>query len=66
MDVQPVGQDRHAWNASIRDVVNLPLGHDALGIEGKDVLSTGVNRMLVFNRVGVGQTRSTINPFAPI
>ncbi len=31
----------------------LPLGHHTLGIECKGVLSTGVNRMLVGNRVGV-------------
>ncbi len=44
----------------------LPLGHHTLGIECKGVLSTGVDRMLVGNRVGVGLTRSTINSFAPI
>ncbi len=42
----------------------LPLGHHTLGIECKGVLSTGVDRMLVGNRVGVGLTRSTINSFA--
>ncbi len=45
---------------------NLPLGHHTLGIEYKGVLSTGVDRMLVGNRVGVGLTQSTINSFAPI
>ncbi len=45
---------------------NQPLGHNTLGIERKGVLSTGVDRMLVGNRVGVGLTRSTINSFAPI
>ncbi len=44
----------------------LPLGHHTLGIECKGVLSTGVDRMLVGNRVGVGLTRSTISSFAPI
>ncbi len=44
----------------------LPLGHHTLGIECKGVLSTGVHRMLVGNRVGVGLTRSTIKSFAPI
>ncbi len=42
------------------------LGHHTLGIECKGVLSTGVDRMLVGNRVGVDLTRSTINSFAPI
>ncbi len=41
-------------------------GHHTLGIECKGVLSTGVDRMLVGNRVGVGLTRSTISFFAPI
>ncbi len=41
-------------------------GHHTLGIECKGVLSTGVDRMLVGNRVGVGLTRSTISSFAPI
>ncbi len=45
---------------------NMPLGHHTLGIEGKGVLSTGVDRMLVGNRVGVGLTRSTISSIAPI
>ncbi len=45
---------------------SIPLGHHTLGIECKDVLSTGVDRMLVGNRVGVGLTRSTISSFAPI
>ncbi len=43
------------------------LGHHTLGIECKGVLSTGVDRMLVRNRVGVhGLTRSVISSFAPI
>ncbi len=42
------------------------LGHHTLGIECKDVLSSGVNRMLVGNRVSVGLTRSTIRFFDPI
>ncbi len=47
-------------------VERAPLGHHTLGIECKGVLSTGVDRMLVGNRVGVGLTRSTISSFAPI
>ncbi len=47
-------------------VNSLPLGHHTLGIECKGVLSTGVDRMLVGNRVGAGRTRSTISSFAPI
>ncbi len=39
---------------------------EGLGIECKGVLSTGVDRMLVGNRVSVGLTRSTIRTFAPI
>ncbi len=42
---------------------SLPLGHHTLGM---GVLSTGVDRMLVENRVGVDQTRSSIIFFAPI
>ncbi len=42
----------------------LVLGHHTLGIECKDVLTTGEDRMLVGNRVGVGLTRSTISSFA--
>ncbi len=42
------------------------LGHHTLGIESKGGLSTGVDRMLVGNRVGVGLTRSTFSSFAPI
>ncbi len=40
--------------------------HHTLGIECKGVLSNGVDRMLVGNRVGVGLTRSIINSFARI
>ncbi len=47
------------------DVGNLPLGHHTLGIECKGVLSTGVDRMLARNRVGVDLTRSTISSFDP-
>ncbi len=43
-----------------------PLGRHTLGIECKGVLSTGVDRMLVGNRVGVGLTHSAIISFAPI
>ncbi len=49
-----------------RQLHTVPLGHHTLGIECKGVLSTGVDRMLVGNRVGVGLTRSTISSFAPI
>ncbi len=45
---------------------SMPLGYHTLGIECKGVLSTGVDRILVGNRVGVGLSRSTINSFAPI
>ncbi len=48
------------------DGINVPLGHHTLGIEGKGVLSTGVDWMLVGNRVGVDLTRSTISSFVPI
>ncbi len=44
----------------------LPLGHHTLGIECKGVLPTGVDRMVVRNRVDVGLTQSTIRSFAPI
>ncbi len=47
------------------DCSSKPLGHHTLGIECKSVLSTGVDRMLVGNRVGVGLSRSTISSFAP-
>ncbi len=43
-----------------------PHGWHTLGIECKGVLSTGVDRMLVGNWVGLGLTRSTINSFAPV
>ncbi len=46
------------------DCSSKPLGHHTLGIECKSVLSTGVDRMLVGNRVGVGLSRSTISYFA--
>ncbi len=49
-----------------RHPYKVPLGHHTLSIECKGVLSTGVDRMLVGNRVGVGLTRSTISSFAPI
>ncbi len=42
------------------------LGHPTLGIECKGVLSTGVDRMLARNRIGVVLTRSAISFFAPI
>ncbi len=56
----------HSPEARVADFNTLPLGHHTFGIECKSVLSTGVHRMLVGNRVGVGLTRSTINSFAPI
>ncbi len=40
-------------------------GRHTLGIEGKGVLSIGVLRVVVGNRVGVGINRSTINPLPP-
>ncbi len=54
------------WKDNLTDKDRLPLGHHTLGIECKGVLSTGVDKMLVGNRVGVGLTRSTISSFAPI
>ncbi len=50
---------------SARDSNSLPFGHHTLGIECKGVLPTGVDRMLVGNRVGVGLTRSTIRHLLP-
>ncbi len=46
--------------------LHVAFGHYKLGIECKGVLSTGVDRMLVGNRVGVGLTRGTISSFAPV
>ncbi len=56
----------HVKPTSITTKTTLLLGHHTLGIDCKGVMSTGVDRMLVGNRVGVGLTRSTINSFAPI
>ncbi len=39
---------------------------NTLGVECEGVLSTGVVRMLVENRIGIGLTRSTIRSFAII
>ncbi len=44
---------------------NMPHGWQILGIECKDVLSIGVPRLLIGNRVGVGLTRSTIRHLLP-
>ncbi len=49
-----------------KDVGNRLLGYHTLGIECKGVLSTGGDRILVGNQVGVGPTRNTISSFAPI
>ncbi len=57
----------HTHKANIdNNKKTLLLGHHTLGIECKGVLSTGVEGMLVGNRVGVGLTQSTIGYFAHI
>ncbi len=43
----------------------IPHGWRTLGIQCKDVLSIGVDRMLVGNRVGLGLTWSNIRPLLP-
>ncbi len=50
---------------TVRTASLMTHGRHTLGIECKGVLSNGVERMLVGNRVDVGLTGSTTNPMPP-
>ncbi len=58
--------NKSVWVVTLARQHTLPLGHHTLGIECMGVLSTGLGRMLVGNRVSVGLTLSTVKSFAPI